>query len=435
MRGYGGEVELVDGSYEEAAAAAARALPERAGATLIHPYDDLDVIAGQGTVGLEIAEQAPATRLIVVAVGGGGLAAGVAIAAKSRLPGCRVVGVQAEGRVRGTICDGIAVKRPGEVTAAAARRTRRRARHRLRRRGRRGDRLAARALEARRRGRRRGGGGGAARGQGQGAGRGRDLRRPLGRQRRRDAARRVHPARGDGRGPAGSSSPTVVPDRPGALARPAGRRSPELGSNVIDVAHIREGFDLHVRETGRSAGVADRQARARRSCPRCGARAPASRPSPRTFTGERALRPARCGPPAASIIRGATPADPRSHVVHRPRYDDWSLPKGKLEGGEGFEDGALREVEEETGYALRARRGAPPSRYVDRKGRPKLVRWWLMEPVARRVRAERGGRRAAMAPAGEAIPLVELRARPRFELHRTNVQAAGRGSAPRLRLR
>src|SRR3954468_13157107 len=64
-------------------------------------------------------------------------------------------------------------------------------------------------------------------------------------------------------------------------------------------------------------------------------------------------------------------------VVHRPRYDDWSLPKGKLDPGETFEQAALREVEEETG--LRARLGQPlaPGHY-DARGRPKVVRYWLM---------------------------------------------------------
>jgi 8-oxo-dGTP diphosphatase len=72
---------------------------------------------------------------------------------------------------------------------------------------------------------------------------------------------------------------------------------------------------------------------------------------------------------------------PRVAVVHRPRYDDWSLPKGKLEPGEGFEQAALREIEEETGCRCRLRDELEPSRYRDRKGRDKLVRWYLMEPV------------------------------------------------------
>lgn len=65
-------------------------------------------------------------------------------------------------------------------------------------------------------------------------------------------------------------------------------------------------------------------------------------------------------------------------VIHRPRYEDWSLPKGKLDPGEGWQDAAEREVWEETG--LRARCGAEltPHEYVDRKDRPKLVRWWRM---------------------------------------------------------
>jgi 8-oxo-dGTP diphosphatase len=68
-------------------------------------------------------------------------------------------------------------------------------------------------------------------------------------------------------------------------------------------------------------------------------------------------------------------------VVHRPRYDDWSLPKGKLEPGEQFEDAARREVEEETGLHCRLRRELEPVEYVDRKGRPKLVRYWLMDAL------------------------------------------------------
>lgn len=69
-------------------------------------------------------------------------------------------------------------------------------------------------------------------------------------------------------------------------------------------------------------------------------------------------------------------------VVHRPRYDDWSLPKGKLEPGESHEQGALREVEEETG--LRCELGAElsPVRYRDGKGRRKVVRYWRMRPLA-----------------------------------------------------
>jgi threonine dehydratase len=115
VRGYGGDVRLVEGSFDEAEEAALSAV-EQEGKTFVPPFDDADVIAGQGTVGLEIARQAPDASLVVVPVGGGGLASGVAIAVKAERPGVRVVGVQAEDRARGTICDGIAVKRPGRIT-------------------------------------------------------------------------------------------------------------------------------------------------------------------------------------------------------------------------------------------------------------------------------------------------------------------------------
>jgi 8-oxo-dGTP pyrophosphatase MutT (NUDIX family) len=72
---------------------------------------------------------------------------------------------------------------------------------------------------------------------------------------------------------------------------------------------------------------------------------------------------------------------PQILVVHRPRYDDWSLPKGKCDAGEGDADCALREVEEETGYTCRLGLELPTTRYHDNKGRPKTVRYWAMEPV------------------------------------------------------
>jgi len=67
-------------------------------------------------------------------------------------------------------------------------------------------------------------------------------------------------------------------------------------------------------------------------------------------------------------------------IAHRPRYDDWSLPKGKLDKGESWEDGALREVWEETGMRCRLGDELEPVTYQDRKGRDKVVRYWLMEP-------------------------------------------------------
>jgi 8-oxo-dGTP diphosphatase len=67
-------------------------------------------------------------------------------------------------------------------------------------------------------------------------------------------------------------------------------------------------------------------------------------------------------------------------VVHRPRYDDWSLPKGKLDPGESWEEAALREVHEETGVRARLGDELPPVHYTDNRGRPKTVRYWVMEP-------------------------------------------------------
>lgn len=69
-------------------------------------------------------------------------------------------------------------------------------------------------------------------------------------------------------------------------------------------------------------------------------------------------------------------------VVHRPKYDDWSFPKGKLDPGETASDGALREVREETGLTCRAAAELSPVQYRDARGRPKIVRYWLMEPVS-----------------------------------------------------
>ena len=67
-------------------------------------------------------------------------------------------------------------------------------------------------------------------------------------------------------------------------------------------------------------------------------------------------------------------------VVHRPRYDDWSLPKGKLDPGESWEQAALREVDEEVGLACRLGAELPSVSYTDNKGRAKVVRYWLMQP-------------------------------------------------------
>ena len=68
-------------------------------------------------------------------------------------------------------------------------------------------------------------------------------------------------------------------------------------------------------------------------------------------------------------------------LVHRPKYDDWSFPKGKAEEDESDEDCALREVREETGLRCRLGDELPSTEYIDSRGRPKRVRWWQMEPV------------------------------------------------------
>ena len=131
VRQYGGDVRLHGGNYDDAHAEAAR-LVEAEGLTAVHAFDQAEVVAGQGTVGLEIARQAPDVKLVVVPLGGGGLASGIGVAVSEWLPGARVVGVQAEAcapyidslaahrpigaRSTNTICDGIAVKRPGDFT-------------------------------------------------------------------------------------------------------------------------------------------------------------------------------------------------------------------------------------------------------------------------------------------------------------------------------
>jgi threonine dehydratase len=131
VKQYGAEVVLNEGTYDDAKHAADE-LARTEGKTIVHAFDHPQVVAGQGTVGLEIAEDLPGVRLVVVPLGGGGLATGVAMAVKSLVPEARVVGVQAEAcapyidslaahrpigaRSANTICDGIAVKQPGELT-------------------------------------------------------------------------------------------------------------------------------------------------------------------------------------------------------------------------------------------------------------------------------------------------------------------------------
>jgi threonine dehydratase len=122
-RSYGAEVILVGEGYDEAQLAAKD--KAEAGATLVHAFEDEVVIAGQGTLGLELAEQVGDLETLVVPVGGGGLASGIAVALKELRPEVKIVGVQAEkcapfagAEPSGhTIADGIAVKQPGELTS------------------------------------------------------------------------------------------------------------------------------------------------------------------------------------------------------------------------------------------------------------------------------------------------------------------------------
>ncbi|HEY3188571.1 MAG TPA: pyridoxal-phosphate dependent enzyme, partial [Solirubrobacteraceae bacterium] len=113
-RRHGAEVVLAGARYEDAYARAREIEAER-GLTFVHPFDDERVIAGQGTLGLEIVEQCPQADAVIVPVGGGGLIAGVAVAARARKPAIRVIGVRAADLA--SIADGIAVRDRGTLTA------------------------------------------------------------------------------------------------------------------------------------------------------------------------------------------------------------------------------------------------------------------------------------------------------------------------------
>jgi threonine dehydratase len=129
-RGYGADVRFHGHSVDDALVQA-KAFAAETGAVLIHPFDHADIVTGQGTCGLEVLEQCPDVRTVVVSCGGGGLIAGMATAIKARRPDVRVVGVQAEGaaayptslaeghpialKTMTTMADGIAVGCPGDV--------------------------------------------------------------------------------------------------------------------------------------------------------------------------------------------------------------------------------------------------------------------------------------------------------------------------------
>lgn len=130
-KSYGAEICLVEGVYDDAYKKAL-SLRDEFGYTFIHPFDDEDVIAGQGTIALEIEDQLPGLDAVIVPIGGGGLISGIAYTIKAINPGVKVYGVQAQGApsmrnsVRdheieelasvSTIADGIAVKKPGNLT-------------------------------------------------------------------------------------------------------------------------------------------------------------------------------------------------------------------------------------------------------------------------------------------------------------------------------
>jgi threonine dehydratase len=116
-RSYGGETVLSGTGFDEALTEALERAAET-GATFVHAFEDGAVIAGQGTIGLELAADLPDAQTFVLPIGGGGLAAGIAIGLRALRPGVRLVGVQAGKSGRGTIADGIAVKHPGELTMA-----------------------------------------------------------------------------------------------------------------------------------------------------------------------------------------------------------------------------------------------------------------------------------------------------------------------------
>jgi len=110
-------------------------------------------------------------------------------------------------------------------------------------------------------------------------------------------------------------------------------------------------------------------------------------------------------------------------VVHRPRYEDWSLPKGKLDRGETHEAAALREVHEETGLRCELGRELRHDEYVDRKGRPKSVRWWAMTVVA-----DEGLEANDEVDERRWVPVAEVDALLTYEHDRGLVREASAGS-------
>jgi threonine dehydratase len=258
----GAQVHVVQGTVDDSVRAAREYAHER-GMAFVHPFDDPDVIAGQATLGLELLEDVPELGRVVVPVGGGGLAAGVAIAVKSRRPEVEVVGVQAEACApfmasleRGepvpakstlTIADGIAIKRPGQVTLPLVERwldgmatvtedsvaeamvvLLERAKLVVEGAGAVG---VAALLEGRAEPARKGVTAVVLSGGNVDAG----LLAAVARRHETESGRRLVLL-------------TRISDRPGALAALLSRVA-QTGANLVEVTHLREGLDLHVRET------------------------------------------------------------------------------------------------------------------------------------------------------------------------------------------
>jgi len=256
VREYGGDVRLVDGKLEEAFEAA---LAEAGDRVFVHAYDDPMVVAGQGTVGLELARQIEDIRQVVVPIGGGGLIAGVATALRDSNPGLRVVGVQSEAvapyakghrdspSVPSTICDGIAVKRPGKLTGPLVEElvddvvtvsddeTAQAMVHLLERSKQVVEGAGAVGVAALMHGRVKP----AAEGSTVVVLSGGNV----------DATLLVEAIRlGETSAGRRMILSTKIPDRPGGLAALLSLVA-DLGANVLDVEHLRDGMDLHVRET------------------------------------------------------------------------------------------------------------------------------------------------------------------------------------------
>jgi threonine dehydratase len=256
VREYGGDVRLVNGLLEDAFVAA-RAEAEQTGGTFVHAFDDPLVIAGQGTVGLELLRQAPDIAMVVVPIGGGGLITGVATALRASRPDVRIVGVQSDAvapyagiapsESPSTICDGIAVKHPGEITRPLVEdlvdeivtvsddETAQAMVHLLERSKQVVEGAGAVGVAAVMQGRVKPVDDGAT-----------VMILSGGNV---DAALLVEAIRlGETAAGRRMIVATKIPDRPGGLATLLGLVA-KLGANVIDVEHVRDGMDLHVRET------------------------------------------------------------------------------------------------------------------------------------------------------------------------------------------